>query len=333
METLDVHATPFIPGWRSLIARVCADDPHLQMLDLCGQGVDDALACDLSAALLMSRQLQHLDLTFNAVTAAGAHRLAHALSARASGLLSLNLNMNPIGAEGAESLARALANNSTLTHLCLDDARVGDSGAVHLARCLEVNSTLAALRLECNEVGDGGASALALALETSNHTLRSLRLGDNKIIGGGAAALVNALHMNTALRFLSLDGNSLAHETTLAMGHSLRSCPPPRDFELRGVDLERHKAQLGLPFCFSTGKNKEILSRLFPGASKSAWTNDKIFEFWRLEQQERKAKLVAFCMGLHWRLGAGARGVRMLQRIADFDGQLPLVRAIAGCLQ
>ena len=63
MEALDVHATPFIPGWRSLIARVCADDPHLQMLDLCGQGVDDALACDLSAALLMSRQLQHLDLS------------------------------------------------------------------------------------------------------------------------------------------------------------------------------------------------------------------------------------------------------------------------------
>ena len=85
-----MNATPFIPGWSSLVARVCADDPRLQMLDLCGQGVDDVLACDLSAALLMSRQLQHLDLTFNAVTAAGAHRLAHALSASASGLLSLN---------------------------------------------------------------------------------------------------------------------------------------------------------------------------------------------------------------------------------------------------
>ena len=55
MEALDVNATPFIPGWSSLVARVCADDPRLQMLDLCGQGVDDVLACDLSAALLSAQ--------------------------------------------------------------------------------------------------------------------------------------------------------------------------------------------------------------------------------------------------------------------------------------
>ncbi len=60
------------------------------------------------------------------------------------------------------------------------------------------------------------------------------------------------------------------------MGLVLQRSPPPRHLQLAGVDFEGEKLALGLPFCFSTGRNKEILKTLFPGASKSHWTNDKV---------------------------------------------------------
>jgi hypothetical protein len=62
--------------------------------------------------------------------------------------------------------AKALAQNTTLTSLILQNNNIGDEGAKALAK----NTTLTSL-VEGNNIGDEGAKALA-----QNTTLTSLRL-------------------------------------------------------------------------------------------------------------------------------------------------------------
>jgi Ran GTPase-activating protein (RanGAP) involved in mRNA processing and transport len=104
---------------------------------------------------------------------------------------------------GMRELATALALNTTLTHLGLQDRGLVTADAHKLAGLLERNKTLKALSLSSNNIGSDGARYLAAALER-NSVLEQLFLGRNNIGDDGAAAFRTALERNNTLKGLFL---------------------------------------------------------------------------------------------------------------------------------
>ena len=81
-----------------------------------------------------------------------------------------------VGQQGA----KALAQNTTLKVLVLNNNNIGGEGAKALAEALKTNTTLTNLNLGSNQIGDEGARAIADALQT-NTRLISLNLEFNQI--------------------------------------------------------------------------------------------------------------------------------------------------------
>ena len=267
------NVAPFIPGWFYLLERLRNDEPTITRINLGGLNIEDSRAASLASAIETNRHLKHLDLHQNDICALGASHLAVML--RLDSLVSLNLESNNIEDDGASCIAAALVENRSLTRLHLDFTRIGDEGATHLARSLQHNRHLSHLGLDGNGLGDAAAFDLANAL-SSNCSLQHLDLNSNLIRDAGGVYLAEALARNASLKSLSIEGNPIGSVGVLAMGQALSRSPPPPNLQLIGVEFEAHKVALGLPFCFSTGRNKEILTQLFPGASRSYWSNDKV---------------------------------------------------------
>jgi len=66
--------------------------------------------------------------------------------------------------KGAEALAEALAANTTLARLCLNDNYLGAGGAKAIAAALTTNTAIREIQLRGNELGDEGLAAIAEAL-------------------------------------------------------------------------------------------------------------------------------------------------------------------------
>lgn len=71
---------------------------------------------------------------------------------------------NAVDIKGAEALAEALAANTVLSKLCLNDNYLGVGGAKALAGALTQNSAIRELQLRGNELGDEGVAAICEAL-------------------------------------------------------------------------------------------------------------------------------------------------------------------------
>ena len=127
----------------------------------------------------------------------------------------------------------------------MSGTKLGDAGAGELAGALKVNTTLKSLDLSGTKLGDAGAGELAGALKV-NTTLETLELGDTKLGDAGVGELGQALRT--------------------------RPCPRSGSFTLRGVELGRAAALLGLP----------------PDAQQ--WTNDAILRFFWEAQRSGATK-------------------------------------------
>ena len=241
-----------------------------------------ALAQD-SACLL------HLSLDFTGISDAGATQLAQCLEHNRH-LSSLSLVGNELADSGAFALAHALVANEALTHLQLDSNCIADAGATRMIQALERKTSLRVLSLDGNPIGVYlSLSLLSLSLCVSHmhadctphKTMRTvLKTDRQKFLDSIAKRTTRDARARPGetphTQHMRTHTHALGREGVIRMGLVLQRSPPPRHLQLAGVDFEGEKLALGLPFCFSTGRNKEILKTLFPGASKSHWTNDKV---------------------------------------------------------
>lgn len=83
----------------------------------------------------------------------------------------LELDYNSIAAHGAAHLAKALAGNTSLTHLYLCNNTIDDEGAACFAALFETNRTLRELFLASNRISDVGAGCILEALKKSGKVL------------------------------------------------------------------------------------------------------------------------------------------------------------------
>jgi Ran GTPase-activating protein (RanGAP) involved in mRNA processing and transport len=105
--------------------------------------------------------------------------IAHAL-ARNTTLLDLYLNNCNITDYVVKAIARALGQNNTLTELHLQGNNIGDDGAIAIGKALKINRTLTFIDLAYNNIGIRGTLAIAEALET-NEIIELVDLAFNNI--------------------------------------------------------------------------------------------------------------------------------------------------------
>eukprot|EP00035_Acanthoeca_spectabilis_P002405 m.87402 g.87402 ORF g.87402 m.87402 type:complete len:1814 (+) comp11554_c0_seq1:414-5855(+) len=239
------------------VAWALSDNTYLEELVLdCNLGApfdfqsvsDNQWACLwINVALQMNTTLKILSLEGCPLWSPGVFSLLTGLAGNTA-LVELNLNKTNIGDIGGifqdadlhrltgpltPDLFLALAPNSTLQTLRLEDNQLGDTGAISLAAALKGHASLCELYLHTNCIGDDGAEALGAALE-HNTVLRVLHFGltgavfsfypsgfGNFIGDRGARALARMLEVNTALVELDLTLNRIELSGAEALGEAL----------------------------------------------------------------------------------------------------------------
>ncbi len=153
---------------------------------------------------------QALDLSYQKLKAEDIEKLCKAL-ANNTYIKTLNLEDNQIKAQIGDAGAQFLGANKTLTTLGLWGNQIGDAGAQALA----ANTTLTTLHVSHNKIGAAGAQALA-----ANKTLTTLHVNHNKIGAAGAQALAANTTLTTLLvshnKIGAVGAQALAANTTLA---------------------------------------------------------------------------------------------------------------------
>jgi Ran GTPase-activating protein (RanGAP) involved in mRNA processing and transport len=97
------------------------------------------------------------------------------------GLVSLDLSGNRVGDEGCQLIAGALASNTQLRTLALDDTSLGDAGVVALSTLARQGSLcLTTLSVSCNLFGAVGAVALMESVRMRG-PLRDLILANHSL--------------------------------------------------------------------------------------------------------------------------------------------------------
>ena len=125
-------------------------------VDMSNKGLDAGDAFIIAAALEKNDQVQYLEVSKNALRAAGAKAISEMLKVNKT-LTKLDLSDNEIGAEnpddgnqwkgkptpeGPAALADALKSNSVLQHLNVSQCHLGTEGGKAMAACIADNSTI-----------------------------------------------------------------------------------------------------------------------------------------------------------------------------------------------
>ncbi|KAH9131728.1 hypothetical protein LEN26_007650 [Aphanomyces euteiches] len=121
-------------------------------------------------------------------------------------LRSVNLAGNALNDDCVRILCTSLAQNNTITSLCLRRNPLGNEGGMEIARMLEMNTTLQSLDIGDTELGHGSLVAIAVALHR-NPALKSINL-DNPVLltleEEALQHLAKMLQANAILQHISL---------------------------------------------------------------------------------------------------------------------------------
>lgn len=121
--------------------------------------------------------------------------------------ITLDLFVNEIFSVAGVLVGQALADNTKLKSIDLQQAQIGPEGAKAIAESLKQNRTLMNLKLHYNCLGPEGTRYLAEALKR-NEKLTNLDLGDNGIGLEGCKALAEMLAVNKHLARLEVSKNA-----------------------------------------------------------------------------------------------------------------------------
>ena len=170
----------------------------------------------------------------------------------------------------AGSLYKALAVNSSLTHLDLSKNSIHNSGAASLSQVLEVNSSLTNLNLSGNSIRESEPASLSQALEV-NSSLTNLDLSGNSIREPGAASLSQALAVNSSLAYLDLSGNSIGFSGAAYLSQALAVNSSLTNLDLSGNSIgESGAASLSKALAVNSSLTNLYLSVNFFGDSGAA---------------------------------------------------------------
>ena len=174
----------------------------------------------LSKSFGTGLNLTNLDLSFNAISAAGATCIAEAIKVNKT-LTNLDLSYNGISDAGATCIAEAIKVNKTLTNLYLSCNGISDAGATCIAEAIKVNKTLTNLNLSGNGIGDAGATSIAEAIKV-NKTLTNLQLFYIHISDAGATCIAEAIKVNKTLTNLNLSGNGIGDAGATSIAEAIK---------------------------------------------------------------------------------------------------------------
>lgn len=165
-----------------------------------GMGLKILLSAELGKSV-RSLSLQTCD-----IKTSGADAIAEVLGQSTCAISHLNLNRN----EGMEfaKFSKALASNTSLLRLELEQCHLYTRQITELAQGLRRNLRIEFLTLRSNSIGSDGIRELCQALST-NSQLRSLTLSDNCIQEDSAWLLGEMLRRNRSLRNLYLSSCNL----------------------------------------------------------------------------------------------------------------------------
>jgi len=188
--------------------KVCLEKKGLQDDDL------DALC----KVIVKSTFLHELSLRGNKLTLSNG-KLADAI-AKNTTLKKLSLQNNNIAPEGVKLLADVLKRNNTLQILYLTGNNIGAEGAKDLADMLAVNKSLQEIGLSNNNIRFEGTKLLVDALK-ENDTFRSFNLTNNNIGDEGAKYVADMLVVNKSLQRIDLGYNNIGDQGAESIATSL----------------------------------------------------------------------------------------------------------------
>ena len=185
------------------IVRALKEVSSLKVLDLTNNNISGIIADDL-AAVIDHNSLQKLWLANNDLRSC-ASTILQSLS-KITTLTELDLSGNGMSKEVANFLASAIASNSSLEDLRLNDNRLTTSGIVTIAKSLNNISTLKYFSVISNLITEEATDFIASVIK-SNTGIEQLYLGNNKL-GAGALKIVRALKEVSSLKVLDLNNNN-----------------------------------------------------------------------------------------------------------------------------
>jgi Ran GTPase-activating protein (RanGAP) involved in mRNA processing and transport len=150
--------------------------------------------------------IQHIDLSYNLISDAGAITLSRIFSP-ALELRTLNLQSNNISSEGTEAICMSLKDHQNLQYINLNGNCIRTRGAISLVELLFSSLNILELDLGNNYIDHDGIIALTTALNKARLNLEVLNLENpqlNSIMQETAVHFGKMLSINSSLKKLSL---------------------------------------------------------------------------------------------------------------------------------
>lgn len=202
-------------------------------------------------------------------------------------LKSLRLCANVIGNRGCACLASGIKQNTSLRSLFLAANSIGNSGGEAIAEALSVATTFSTLTLSCNILSDLCCAEIMTVL-VQHPSMSILCVAGSEAGEFTAHAIETLIHQNKRISFLGFgdprDPQALSHCLGI-LCEAIRDTPRYDDLGILFYHPSKALAdRLGLP------EDHQALSSF-----------ESLHEYYR---SMHMAKVLAFLMGLHSRLGA-----------------------------
>ena len=224
LEEVDLSANAFPPQALVDCGRILADQPGLQRLYLCSNGISAETAQDLARLLLRGggpTALRVLHTEDN--MGGGPAAVAYAdIVAHSPHLVDFKFASSRGSCEAGEALARAFARTPALQKLCLRDNSLQPATCAALAASLPSLPALTHLDLGDIAMQGAGLAALAHALRSGapcRERLRFLDVSTNELEGARDAGVLGALVAELpALETLLAGDNAFGASGAAALG-------------------------------------------------------------------------------------------------------------------
>ena len=190
-------------------------------MDLTSNDLGAEAATSLFSALKDNTSLETLDLSYSkCLNDSDTEALSAAMEAALSNndtLKVLRLSHCNLTHQSIEGIATALANGSSLADLNIEQSKVTVLGVRKLFKATQTNTSLTKLMLKENITLDHATTEELNKMVAQNSTLTTLTIKFNSMFSeaGSLEGFIKALHLNTTLSSLGVNGLEVAQFDTV----------------------------------------------------------------------------------------------------------------------